>query len=86
MTSKTGKYARDQLFHAISCDKDPTTVHLMYLPHNKVEANQVLNGMPCIIPEEILINPNKFITRSDIEIVTMSIWDKKVLPSPNQMN
>ena len=43
MTAKTGKYARDQLFHAIYCDNNPTIVHFMYLPHHKVEATQALN-------------------------------------------
>ena len=37
MTAKMGKYARYQLFHAISRDKNPTTVNVMYLTHNKVE-------------------------------------------------
>ena len=31
MTGKTGKYAVDQLFHAISRDNNPTTVHLCIL-------------------------------------------------------
>ena len=64
MTEETGKYAGDQLFHAISCDNGPTTVNFMYFPHNKVEATQVLNVLPCIISEEIPINTNDFITRS----------------------
>ena len=49
MTAKTEKYARDQLFRAISRDNKPTTVHLMYFPHNKVESIQVINGLPCIL-------------------------------------
>ena len=57
MTPKTGKYAGDQLFHKISRGNNPTTVHYIYFPHHKVEATQVLNIMPCIISEELLINP-----------------------------
>ena len=32
ITSKMFKYTRDQLFYAISCDNDPTTIHFMYFP------------------------------------------------------
>ena len=76
MTSKTGKYAGDKLFHAISRDNNPTTVHFIYLPNHKIEASQVLNGAPCIITEELLAKPKDFITRSGIERATMFIWDK----------
>ena len=51
MTGKTGKYARDQLYHAISRDNNHTTVHLIYFTHHKVEATQVFNGLPCILSE-----------------------------------
>ena len=67
MTAKTGKYAGDQLFHAISCDNNPTTVYFMYFPHDKVEATQVLNGLTCIASEELRTKPNHFITRSGIK-------------------
>ena len=85
MTAKSGKYAGDQLFHAISRDNNPTTVQFMYSPHNKVEATQFLNGMPCILSEELLTNPKNFITISGIEISTMGIWDKekRTLTYPN---
>ena len=83
MTAKTGKYAGDQLFHEISRDKDPTTVRFMYLHHNKVEATQVLNGLPCILYEELLINHNNFITISGIGRATMGIWDKENLTFTN---
>ena len=36
ITAKTGMYYGDQLFHAISRDKDPTTIHFMYCPDYKV--------------------------------------------------
>ena len=77
MTAKTGKYARDQLFHTIFCENDPTIVHFMYFTHHKVETTQVLSGIPCIISEELLINTNDFITRSGIEQATMGNWDKE---------
>ena len=67
MTAKIGKYAGDKLSYAISHDNDPTTVHFIYFSHHKLEANQVLNELTCIISEEILVNPNDFITRSGIE-------------------
>ena len=88
MTAKTGKYAGDQLLHTISCDNDPTTVQFMYLPHHMVEANQVLNGLPCILYEELLINPNDFITRSGVERANMGIWDKEkhTFASPNKLH
>ena len=35
LTAKTCTYARDQLFYAISCDKDPATIHFMYFPRHK---------------------------------------------------
>ena len=88
MISKTGKYAGYQLFHAISCYNDPTTVHFMYFPHNKVEATHILNGMPCILSEELLINPNYFFTRSGIDRSNMGIWDKekRTFTDPNQLH
>ena len=76
MTTKTGKYAGDRLFHTISHDNEPTTVHFIYFPNHKIEASQVLNGAPCIITEELLAKPKDFITRSGIERATMFIWDK----------
>ena len=76
INSKTGKYSGDQLFQAISCDNNPTTVKFMYSPHHKVEGNHALNGPPCILSEELLVNTNYFITRSGFEGSTMSIWDK----------
>ena len=36
MTAKTGKYARDKLFHTIYHDNEPTTVRFIYFPHHKV--------------------------------------------------
>ena len=48
----------------------------MYFTHHKVESNQVFNGIPYIISEELLINPNNFITISGIKRATMVIWDK----------
>ena len=38
MTEKTGKYARDHLFHVIYRDNDPTIIHFIYFTHHKVEA------------------------------------------------
>ena len=66
MTTKKGTYDGDQPFHAIFRDKDITTVHFMYLSHHKLEATQVLNVVPCILHEDLLINPNNFITKSVI--------------------
>ena len=45
----------------------------MYFPHNKVEATQVLDRLTCILSEELLVNPNNFITISGIERATMGI-------------
>ena len=73
MTAKMGNYAGDKLFHAISHDNDPTTIHLMYFPHHKVEATQVINGLPCILYEELIINSNYFIIRSGNEQDNMVI-------------
>ena len=36
ITAKTGKYALDQLFHAVSHDNDPTTLQFTYFPHHKI--------------------------------------------------
>ena len=87
MTVKTGKYVGDQLLHAISCDNDTAIVNFMYFPHHMVEATQVLNGIPCILSEELLFNPNDFINRSGIEQATMSIWDKekRTYTDPNEL-
>ena len=88
MTAKTGKYAGDQLFHAISCDINPTTVNYMYFPHNKVEATQVLNVLTYILSEELLINFNFFIIIPEIEQATLGIWNKNKRTSadPNELN
>ena len=48
----------------------------MYFPYHEVEATQVLNGLTCILSEELLINLNSFITISGIKQDTMGIWDK----------
>ena len=66
MTAKTGKYDRDKLFQTKSRDKDPTNIHFMYFSHHNVEATQVLSVLPYIISEDLLVNPNNFITRSGI--------------------
>ena len=49
----------------------------MHLPNHEVESTQVLNVPPCVISEEIIINPNNFINRSGIERSIMGIWDKQ---------
>ena len=67
MTEKIGKYPRDQLFHAIFRKNDPTTIFFVYFPHHKVEANQALRGLTCIISEELLFNAKDVITRSWIK-------------------
>ena len=78
----------DQLLHTLTCDNDTTTVHFMYFPHHMVEATQVLNGIPCILSEEILFNPNDFITRSGIKQGTIIIWDKykRTSTDPNELH
>ena len=87
MTSKTGKYAGDKLFRAISCDKDTTTIYFMYFPRHKVEATKFLNILLYILSEELLIKPTNFITRSGIERVTIVIWykDKLNFTNPNDI-
>ena len=67
------KYTGDQLFHAISCENNPDTIHFMYFPHHKVEATQVINRLPLILYEELLINPNGFMTRLGIYRATIGI-------------
>ena len=88
MTAKTEKYTRDQLFHAISCDNNPTTVHFMYFRNHKVEAIKVLKRRPCILFEELLIKPRNLITGSVIERATMDIWDKekRTFAKPNELH
>ena len=88
MTAKTEKYTRDQLFHAISCDNNPTTVHFMYFRNHKVEAIKVLKIRPCILFEELLIKPRNFITISGIERSTMGIYDKekRIFTDPNELD
>ena len=83
-----GKYVGDQLFHAISRDNDPTTVHFMYFPNHNVEATQLLYGLLYIISEELLVNPNYSITRSGNDRATMSIWDKYkcTITNPNYLH
>ena len=88
MTAKTVKYAGDQLFHALSRDNNHTTVNVIYFPHQKVEATHVLNRLPRILSEQILFNPNNFITISGIEQATMGIWDKdkRTFAKPNYLD
>ena len=88
MTAKTVKYARDQLFHEIPRVNNPTTVHVMHFNHHKVESTQVLNGLPFILDEYLLINHNNFITKSGIEQATMDIWDKekRTVTNPNEIH
>ena len=83
-----GKYVGDQIFHAISRDNNPITIHFIYFPHHKVEATQVINGLPCIISKELLVNPKIFITRSGIEQAIMCIWDKykRTFTNPNYLH
>ena len=87
MTAKTGKYSGDQLFHTISHDKNPTTVQFIYFPYHKVKATQVLNGLTCILSEELLIKPNDFITISGVDRSTMGIWgrEKRTFTEPNEL-
>ena len=60
----------------------------MHFPHHKVEETQVLKGMSCTLSEELLINPNNFITRSGIFRSTMGIWDeyKRNFTEPNELH
>ena len=61
MTAKTVKYVGDKLFRTISPENIPNKIHFIYFPQYRVEANQVLNVLPCILSDEILIDPNNFI-------------------------
>ena len=60
----------------------------MYFPYHEVEATQVLNGLTCILSEELLINPNYFITKSGIDLDTMGIWerDKRTFTNPDEQH
>ena len=51
MTANMVTYARDQLFHTLCRNNDPTTVHFLYFPHNNLEATYVINGLLCIVVE-----------------------------------
>ena len=88
ITVKMVKYAGDQLFHAISRCNDPNTLYFIYFPHHKIESIQALNGLTCILSEELLINPNNFVTRSGIERATMGTWDKdkRTFTKPNELH
>ena len=83
-----GKCARDQLFHAIFRDKNTTTKHYIFFPNHRVESTNDLNGLTCILSEELLVNPNCFITGSGIERATMGIWDKdkSTFTDQNELN
>ena len=52
-----------------------------------MEVTQVLNGLPCIIYEELLIDPNDLINRSGIGRATIGIWDKekRTFSDPNDL-
>ena len=60
----------------------------MYFSYHKLGANQFINVIPCILSEEILVNPNDFITRSGIDQATMCIWDKykRAFTNPNEVH
>ena len=73
MAENTEKCARDQLFHTLSRDNDPTTLHFMLFTCHKVKSTQVINGIPSILYEELLVNPNEFVTRSGIKRATMGV-------------
>ena len=42
-------------------------LYIYVSPHHKVEATHVLNGLTCILSEELLANSNDFITISGIK-------------------
>ena len=88
MTVKTVEYAEDELFHGIFRDNNPTTVNFMFPCHNKVDATQVLNELPYILYEELLVNPNDLITRPGIKPATTDIWDKdeRNFTVPNELH
>ena len=60
----------------------------MYFPPHMVEATLILNGISCIITEELLINTNYLITRSETEQATTGIWDKDkhTFTDPNRLH
>ena len=60
----------------------------MFFPHQKVKSTQVINGLTCILSEEVLVNPNDFIARSGIKKNTMGIWDKdkRTFTKPNELH
>ena len=52
------------------------------------KATQVLNRVPWILYKELLVNPNKIITKSRIKQATMGIRDndKHTLTNPNELH
>ena len=49
----------------------------MYFPHHKLEANQVINRLTCILSEGIIINTKNSIRISGIESDAVDIWDHR---------
>ena len=51
-----------------------TTVNFLYLPKHNTEVVHVLNGLPCIIANELGIEPVDFITLSGMDRSTFGTW------------
>ena len=60
----------------------------MYFTHHKVDTTKVLNGLTCILSEELLVNPNDLMIRSGIGRATMDKWekDKRTSAKPNELH
>ena len=62
MTAKMGKYAGDQLLHAMSCDNNPTTEYFMYLTRHKVNQPKSSTGYPVFSMKSYSSNPTISLT------------------------
>ena len=84
----TGEHKGNKLFHAVCPSTDRTTINFLYFPQHDYEVAQVLNGIPCILSNELGINPVDFITLVGMKRATFGTWDpvQRIFTSPNYLN
>ena len=70
-----GNHKGDQIFHAVWRGTDATTVSFVFFLQHKTEVARVLNGLPFILADELVINTVDFIPQVGVERATFGTWD-----------
>ena len=74
MKLHTCEHKGDQIFHTVYRGTYFTIVNFLYYPQHKTEGTPVLNVLPFILANELVINTVYFVMQTGMERATFGTW------------